>query len=190
MRTHTEILRDFESIAGPIEPHAEVLRKYADKLREWDEFFAKAFYDRLFSYGPTASIFGEGERPEREEGLKFWYRKVVSGEYDDTFWEWQFRKVGLVHVVRGIPNEFMLSAMAFVQNAFLMKVKEEFPPDEAAEIYMAFKHVTDAIATIIAAGYMYTYLEAVSASTGMSLKLIERHAKLVAQREYADGKSG
>ena len=187
MKDHRQVLRDFEAISGPIEPYAEVLKRYADRLKEWDEFFAKAFYDTLFSYGPTASVFREGERPEREEALKVWYRKVVSGEYDEAFWDWQFRKVGLSHVVRGIPNEFMLSAMSLVQRVFFHKVLEAFPSDEAVRIYGAFKHVTDAIATLIAAGYMYSYLDAVSESTGMSLKLIERHAILVARREYGKG---
>ncbi len=186
MKTYKEILKDFEAIAGPIEPSAEVLKRYSAKLREWDGFFAKVFYDTLLSYGPTASVFREGERPEREETLKVWYRRVVSGEYDDAFWDWQYRRVGLSHILRGIPNEFMLPAMSLVQRAFLEKVKEEFPPDEAAHIYLAFKHVTDAIATIIAAGYMYSYLKAISESTGMSLTLIERHAVLVAQREYGE----
>ncbi len=184
MKTYRDILRDFEAISGPIGPHAEVLKRYADRLKEWDDLFTKVFYDTLFSYGPTAAVFREGERVEREETLRAWYRKVVSGEYDDAFWDWQYRRVGLAHVLRGIPNEFMLSAMSMVQRAFLEKVKEEFPSDEAARIYLAFKHVTDAVATLIASGYMYSYLKAVSESTGMSLTLIDRHAVLVAQREY------
>ena len=184
MKTYKDVLKDFEAISGPIGPHAEVLKEYADRLKVWDDFFAKAFYDTLFSYGPTASVFREGERPTREEALKVWYRRVVSGEYDDAFWDWQYRKVGLSHVVRRIPNEFMLSAMSMVQRAFFEKVKEEFPMEEAFRIYLAFKHITDAIATLIAAGYMYSYLDAVSESTGMSLTLIERHAVLVAQKEY------
>ncbi|NPA80210.1 MAG: hypothetical protein GXO29_04075 [Thermotogae bacterium] len=181
MKGYREILKDFEAISGPIEPYAQVLRKYAEKLQEWDDFFAKAFYDRLYSYEGTAKVFREGEREEREEALKIWYRKTVSGDYDDAYWEWQYMGVGIAHVARGIPNEYMLSAMSFVQRAFMVKVKEEFPPDEAAAIYEAFKHITDAIAVLIAAGYMYTYLKAVSESTGMSLQLIDRHAVLVAK---------
>ncbi len=188
MKTYKDILRDFEAIAGPIAPHAEVLKRYADTLAKWDDFMAKAFYDTLFSYRPTASVFREGERAEREETLKAWYRKVVSGEYDEDFWDWQYHRVGLSHVARAIPNEFMLPAMSMVQRAFLERVKEEFPPEEAAIIYAAFKHITDAVATLIAAGYMYTYLSAVSESTGMSPTLIERHAVLIARRGY--GKKG
>ncbi|NPB04140.1 MAG: hypothetical protein GXO39_06995 [Thermotogae bacterium] len=184
MKNYLQILKDFEAIAGPIEPHAQVLKRYASKLQRWSSLFAKAFYDRLFSYEETARIFKEEERPERERSLKTWYERTVSGEYDDDFWKWQYYRVGIAHVARGIPNEFVVAAMSFVQRAFLEKVKEEFPPDEGARVYLAFKHVTDAIVALISAGYMNSYLSGISTSTGMSLQLIERHAVLIAKKEY------
>ncbi len=186
MKDYREVLKSFESIAGPIKPHAEVLRRYAENLKEWDELLVKVFYDTLFSYGTSASIFREGERTEREVALKMWYRRVVSGEWDESFWEWQFRKVGFAHVIRGIPNEFILSAMSLLQRTFLEKALQEFPVEEAVRVYTAFKHITDAVATLMAAGYMYCYLEALSESTGMPPALIERHAVLLARRIYEE----
>ncbi len=177
MKDYKDVLKDFENIAGSIQPYAEILRSYRRELWELADDVVKEFYDKLFSYEGTAKIFKEDERPERERTFKQWFMKVVSGEYDDEFWASQYYVVALKHVVRGISNEVMLASMNFLQRIFARKLTERFSYEEAERIYHAFKHITDAIAAIMVSGYMNMYIKAISESTGMSLALIDRHVK-------------
>ncbi len=176
-----EILKHYEVLTGLSDQDYEILSKHKDTLAQWKDEVVKDFYDTLFSYEPTKKIFHENERPKVEKTLEEWYLGLLEGKKDFSFWEHQWF-VGLVHIARGVDNAFMHSMMARVQNIMSQKCFENFSPEEAKEVYTAFKKITDAIAGVIMEGYFLQYIEAIVRMTGIKEAVIERMAKLESQK--------
>ncbi len=170
-------VKDLKTLVGLTEKDAETLVKYRDVALKWRDDVVKMFYDTLFSYPPTASVFMEGERKAREETLRRWYERLFEGNFDDDFWIWQWY-VGVVHIKRKIYNRYMLAMMGRVQAAFAERAFSELPLEQAMELAFAFKRVTDVIAGIIAEGYHLTYIESLEAIAGVKPAIAERMMKL------------
>ncbi len=168
-----QILQDLITLTGLSEQDSQILRESAPQTEKWADEIVKAFYDTLFAYEPTARVFKEGERPEREITLRNWYLTVVRGDLSPEFWRWQWI-VGLVHIPRGISNPFMFGMMSRVQQIFLHKCLQEFDPPQAEKVYSAFKRVTDVVAGLIAEGYFQNYIIAMERVAGFRKSLIER----------------
>ncbi len=169
----SEVLKTLIELTGYAQEDAQILAQTKTVTAQWAEDFAKAFYDTLFGYPPTAAVFKPGERPAREKTLKDWYLRVVSGEIDDGFWLWQW-KVGLIHIPRRVPNDYMLGMMSRVQQLFLQKCLEAFPQEQAVRVFLAFKRVTDVVAGLIAEGYMRGHQLAMKELLGFRQELLDR----------------
>ena len=176
-----EILQHYHTLTGLGDKDYEILAKYKETLSKWKDEVVKDFYDTLFNYEPTKKIFHEGERPKVEKTLEEWYLGLLEGKKDFSFWEHQWF-VGLVHIARGVDNSFMHSMMARVQNLFAEKCFQEFSPEEAKEVYTAFKKITDTIAGVIMEGYFIQYIESIVRMTGIKEQVIERMAKLESKK--------
>ncbi|MDZ7269325.1 MAG: protoglobin domain-containing protein [candidate division KSB1 bacterium] len=167
-----ETLQQAVTLTGFSEQDMQILKKSASKTQKWADFIVKEFYDTLFAYGPTAGVFKEGERPDRETTLRNWYLEVTSGNIDDKFWRHQWF-VGLIHIKRRVSNNFMLGMTSRVQQLFLTKCMEDFTPKEAIIVFGAFKRVTDVVATLIADGYFINYVESLENVLGFKRALVE-----------------
>ncbi len=169
-----QVLAQLIHLTGLTENDFDILKKSAPKTQKWVDDFATAFYDLLFAYPPTAEVFRDGERPAREAGLKIWYLKVTGGDVTHkSFWDWQWY-VGLIHIPRKVPNPFMLGMMSRVQQLFLHHCLQDCEQEEAEEVFIAFKRVTDVVAGLIAESYLYNYTEAMENILGMKPELIDR----------------
>ncbi len=169
----SDVLETMLKLTGYTPQDAQTLAETYEVTSQWAEELTQAFYDLLFSYPPTAAVFKPGERPAREETLKNWYRRVVSGQIDQEFWLWQWR-VGLIHIPRRVPNDFMLGMMSRVQQLFLQKCLEAWPAPRAVEVFLAFKRVTDVVAGLIAEGYMRGHQLAMKELLGFRQELLDR----------------
>jgi len=169
-----QVLAQLIHLTGLTENDFVILKKSASKTQKWVDDFTLAFYDILFAYKPTAEVFRDGERPAREAGLKAWYLKVTSGDVTNkSFWDWQWY-VGLIHIPRKVPNLFMLGMMSRIQQLFLHRCLQDCEKEEAEKVFMAFKHVTDVVAGLIAESYLHNYTEAMEHILGMKPELIAR----------------
>ncbi len=168
-----KVLQDLMVLTGFSEEDGRVLRETAHVTSQWAEEFAQAFYDLLFSYEPTARVFQEGERPAREASLKEWYDGVIHGNFTPEFWQQQW-VVGLIHIARRVTNPYMLGMTSRVQQLFLHKCLEAFPPQQAEAVYGAFKRATDVVAGLVTEGYFQNYMLAMERVAGFRKKLIIR----------------
>jgi hypothetical protein len=168
-----QILQDLITLTGLSEQDYQVLSEYADITQKWADEIVKEFYDTLFGHKPTAEVFREGERPDREVTLRNWYLEVTSGKISSDFWRRQWL-VGLVHIPRKVSNRFMFGMMSRVQQIFLRKCLEAFEPLQAERIYSAFKRLTDVVAGLIAESYYLSYIEAMEHVGGLRMALIQR----------------
>ncbi len=179
MVSKEEVLKyteDLKFLTGLSSNDLEILKKYKDIALQWTDDLVKSFYDILFSYEPTASIFREGEREERENTLKDWYRRLFE-EINSDFWIWQWY-VGIVHIKRKVYNRYMLGMLSRIQQMFLDKAVQNLPIEEALELYRAFKKATDVIAGVIAEGYHLTYVESLQTVAGVDKQFVGKIMKL------------
>lgn len=153
-----EVLKNLIRLTGLSAQDYLTLRQTMAQTQLWADEFVTGFYDLLFSYEPTARVFKNGERAEREISLRRWYLQVTSGDDSAEFWRQQWQ-VGQLHVSRRVQNPFMLGMMSQVQQFFLKKCRQEFEPAQAEPIYSAFKRVTDVVQGLIVEGYHAAHLK-------------------------------
>jgi hypothetical protein len=107
---------------------AQAIARHRALLLSWTEELVQKFYDTLFAHPPTRAVFREGERPEREETLRNWWRKTVGEDVGEGYFAWM-AYVGLVHVVRKVENPMMLAMANFVVE-FVKEKVERFRREE------------------------------------------------------------
>ena len=176
---------------------AELIRRYRDILLPLEGAFVNGFYETVYAHPPTAAIFRDGERPEREVTLGRWWRRTVEGPLDDDYFAWM-AMVGLVHVVRGVTNPMML-AMA----DYIVRFTFEYLPHIAAaaaastggagaaapmeealevaaanadvfELSSAFFRLSATVGAVIAHGYDEAVVSAMYNVAGMQKSLLKR----------------
>ncbi len=168
-----QALKDLIKLTGFSDKDAATLKESAAQTQPWVDEFVQAFYDTLYSYESTATVFKEGERSDREETLRQWYLTVTSGEIDEEFWKGQWI-AGLVHIPRHVVNPFMIGIMSRVQQLFLKKCIQELDPSQAVKVFVAFKRTTDVITGLIAEGYFSSYVTAMERIGGLRRSLVDR----------------
>jgi hypothetical protein len=170
-----QVVKDLVALTGFSAQDGQIIRDNAAHLQKWTDELTKAFYDTLYAYPPTAHVFVDGERPHREVTLHDWYMEVTSGQLNPDFWQRQWF-VGLMHIKRGVDNQFLFGILSRVQLLFFDKCYQEFEPGQARRIFIAFKRMTDVIAGLIVESYRQQYLIAVEQASGINRTLIDRMA--------------
>ena len=131
------------------------------------------FYDTLFAHPPTAAVFHDGERPIREKSLAAWWERTVTGPHDDAYFAWM-AMVGLVHVIRDVPNPMMLAMSDLVARALENAAREALPADEAARLTEAYRRLTATVSAVITYGYDVAIENALYDVAGMPQALLHR----------------
>ena len=117
----------------PDEPHFEELKRYvgftdADAealvaLRphvepHFEQIVAR-FYDRIREHERAHDVLTDEAQVERLKGsLVKWLTRVCSGSYGQDYYD-ETAKIGRVHVRVGLPQHYMLTAMALIRLALL-----------------------------------------------------------------------
>ncbi|MEI6043444.1 MAG: protoglobin domain-containing protein [Chloroflexota bacterium] len=170
-----QVVRDLVALTGFSAQDSQILRENAAHLQQWTDELTKVFYDTLYAYPRTAQVFVDGERPHREITLHDWYLEVISGQIKPEFWQRQWF-VGLMHIKRGVDNQFLFGILSRVQLFFMDKCYQDFDPVKATRVFVAFKRMTDVIAGLIVESYRQQYLHAVERASGINQALIHRMA--------------
>lgn len=168
-----QVLEDLIKLTGYSDKDRETLKEFSAQTTGLVDEFVKGFYDTLFAYKPTAVVFEENERQEREKTLKGWLLTVLNGDLNDDFFK-NLWIVGLLHIKRGVPNSYMLGMVSLVQQLFLSKCLESFEKADAERLFGAFKRLMDVVAGIIAEGYYLSYVEALSNVAGIKKEVVDR----------------
>ena len=122
---------------------ASVIAAHADELLALGPEIVQAFYDTLYGHEPTEAVFGEGERPMREQTLGDWWTRTVRGPIDDNYWSWM-AMVGLIHVIRRVTNPMMLAMAEFVADTPLQRFGQ---PSEVAALAVLYDWDDSALRT-------------------------------------------
>lgn len=151
---------------------ATAIADHVDLLLGMEEVLVTEFYDTLLAHPPTADVFEPGERPAREETLRAWWRRTVTGPLDDGYWAWM-GLVGVVHIRRGVRNPMMLSMMAFVEEVVHREaVASGLASGEVERLRVAFGHLTLTASAVISESYTQSYVGALQALGGLNPRLL------------------
>jgi hypothetical protein len=185
--TMPDISENFEIICTLMDYHEEdweVLKQEARQISEWSPELVTVFYDTVFAYDKTASVFHEGERPKVEQTLARWIAELASGAKEKEFWQHQWI-IALIHIQRGVRNIYVLGMMNRLQQVVLQKCMETYEQPKALRVYSAFLRLSGVIAALIAE----CYTELQEAITGQGLAMAGLNPGLVQRiRELQIGK--
>jgi hypothetical protein len=182
-----EVLDHIVALSGISEQDARNLKEAAPKTQKWVNQVVKEFYDTLFGYEATANVFKPGERPALEKTLADWYMMVTSGEIDEKFWN-RMWFVGLVHIKRRVTNAYVLSMMSRIQLLFLKQCVKEFDATRAERVFSSFKRVSDAVGTLIAEGYLMSYIEGLETVLGFNRALSQQMLDMEIEKKIAEAR--
>lgn len=148
------------------------IAEHVDFLVGLTDVLVADFYDTLMAHPPTADVFEPGERPKREDTLRDWWHRTVTGPLDDRYWAWM-GLVGVVHIRRGVRNPMMLSMMALVEDVVHREATAAgMAPEEVERLRVAFGHVTLTASAVIAESYTQSYVGALQALGGLNPRLL------------------
>ncbi|QSR88674.1 protoglobin domain-containing protein [Methylacidiphilum caldifontis] len=137
------------------------------------EKVVKGFYDVLFEYPTTQTIFKAGERPLREPDLQHWWQKTITGPFDLGYWSWQ-SAVGVIHIKRKVKNPMMLSIWGWILMTLQKEFATNFSPHEVFEFMDSWHRLAITVESLIAESFLHNYIVALAQSTGTELALLDR----------------
>lgn len=136
-----ELLRAFGALAAPELPR-----------------IASEFYDRIREHEEAHAVFtGEEQIQRLQRSLVTWMTRVFSGVYDEAYHE-QTSIIGRVHVRIGLPQRYMLTAMALIRVA-LLRIADEKLGAGAAATREALVRVLDVELAVMLEAYKDSYVE-------------------------------
>lgn len=153
---------------------AQVIYEHKELLLGLEREVVQGFYDTVYGHGPTAAIFVEGERPDREATLSHWWRRTVNGPLNDQYFAWM-ATVGLVHVLRGVQNPMMLAMTDWTVGVLADNVAHAaIGQTDGERLVEAFRRLASTVGAIITLGYDQAVVDALYNVAGMPEALLRR----------------
>jgi PAS domain S-box-containing protein len=137
---------------------AELLRAFGAVARPDLPRIAAAFYDRVREHEEAHAVFtGEAQIERLQRTLVVWLARVCGGEYDEAYFE-QTSRIGHVHVKIGLPQRYMLTAMALIR-VELLRIADRELGAAAAPTREAIDRILDLELAIMLEAYKDSLVE-------------------------------
>ncbi len=136
-----ELLRAFGALADPELPR-----------------IAREFYDRIREHEDAHAVFtGEEQIQRLQRSLVSWMRRVCSGVYDEAYHD-QTSIIGRVHVRIGLPQRYMLTAMALIR-VELLRIADRVLGVDASATREALVRILDVELATMLEAYKDSFVE-------------------------------
>ena len=110
---------------------AQLLVAFRERAEPEFPRIALEFYDRIREHVDAHDVFtGEEQILRLQRSLVLWMSRVCGGKYDEAYHE-QTSQIGRVHVKIGLPQRYMLTAMALIRVALLRIADRDLGADAA-----------------------------------------------------------
>jgi len=136
-----QLLRAFGQLAAPELPR--IAREFYDRIREHEE--------------AHAVLTGEEQIQRLQRSLVAWMQRVCSGQYDERYHE-QTAIIGRVHVRIGLPQRYMLTAMALIRIE-LLRIADRALGVEAGPTREAIVRILDLELAVMLEAYKDSFVE-------------------------------
>jgi len=141
---------------------AQLLARYRALAEPEFPRIALEFYDRIREHSDAHAVFtGEEQILRLQRSLVSWLSRVCSGTYDQAYYE-QTAQIGRVHVKIGLPQRYMLTAMALIRVALLRIADRELGVD-AAPTREALIRILDLELAVMLETYKDSFVERIRA---------------------------
>lgn len=154
---------------------SQLLRAFGALAAPEFQRIARAFYDRIREHeDANAVLTGEEQIQRLQQSLVTWLTRVLSGVYDEAYHE-QTSIIGRVHVRIGLPQRFMLTAMALIRVA-LLRIADQKLGSEAGPTREALVRILDIELAVMLEAYKDSYvarLERPAQNEQLSLRAAE-----------------
>jgi signal transduction histidine kinase len=147
---------------------ADSARLVAAKSRVEPQFerIAAELYERVREHEGAHSVFsGEAQIQRLQRSLVEWLERLFGGTYDEAYFD-KTVEIGRVHVKIGLPQRYVLAAMALVRSALLALLRD--PTDEEAGTRDAIGRLIDIELAIMLDAYQDDLLARVAQATRRS----------------------
>lgn len=174
--------------ALPRPEDVDTLARHRAWLLALEDEVVTVFYDTLYAFDTTAQVFVPGERPQREQTLREWWRRTVGVPVDLLYYRWMCL-VGIVHIRRKVTNPMMLSMLQVVTDHVVTRAGAVLGNSEAWALQQAFSRLSTAVGSIIAEAYTMGYVGALQDLAGLDPKLTDRMLQLELKRLEDQGRA-
>ena len=141
---------------------AQLLLEFRERAAPEFPRIALEFYDRIREHTDAHEVFtGEAQILRLQRTLVLWMSRVCGGTYDEAYHE-QTSQIGRVHVKIGLPQRYMLTAMALIRVALLRIADRDFGAD-AAPTREALIRILDLELAIMLETYKDSFTERIRA---------------------------
>jgi len=169
------VYEEFEALKSFVEfteEDAANLESLADAVKKHGPALTDHFYETLESLPATAKLI-EGRVESLKETHRQYLVELTSGAYGAAYFE-RRRRIGQVHVERGIDPRFVEGVMSVIRAGMLKALSDEISdPVELSAKASSFIKLCDLDLAIINLAYSEERLDRFSEFTGMKRKLIE-----------------
>jgi PAS domain S-box-containing protein len=165
------------------ERDAELLSAFGQLAAPELPRIAQQFYDRIREHEEAHAVFtGEEQIQRLQRSLVAWMTRVCSGPYDEAYHE-QTSVIGRVHVKIGLPQRYMLTAMALIR-VQLLRIADEKLAEAAGPTREALSRILDLELAIMLEAYKDSFVERIE-SAARKEHADRDGALLKAERRYA-----
>src|SRR6478752_9155878 len=141
---------------------AELLARFRELAEPEFPRIALEFYDRIREHADAHDVFtGEEQILRLQRSLVLWLSRVCGGQYDEAYYE-QTSQIGRVHVKIGLPQRYMLTAMALIRVA-LLRIADRDASEDAAQTREALIRILDLELAIMLETYKDSFTERIRA---------------------------
>ena len=141
---------------------AQLLVRFRERAEPEFPRIALEFYDRIREHADAHEVFtGEEQILRLQRSLVSWLSRVCGGKYDEAYYQ-QTSQIGRVHVNIGLPQRYMLTAMALIRVALLRIADRDFGAD-AAPTREALIRVLDLELAVMLETYKDSFVERIRA---------------------------
>lgn len=152
--------------AATIQAHKPFLLSLEDKI-------VAGFYNTLYDHAPTAAIFTDGERPDREQTLRDWWQRTVNGPFDNEYWTWQ-TLVGLIHIKRRVKNPMMIAMWGWILSNLRAELSTQLSAEDVTKTMDSLERLAATVQALTAESYLENYIASLRQSTGFNAELLQR----------------
>ena len=141
---------------------AQLLLSFRERVAPEFPRIALEFYDRIREHADAHEVFtGEEQILRLQRSLVLWLSRVCGGKYDEAYYE-QTAQIGRVHVKIGLPQRYMLTAMALIRVA-LLRIADRDLGVEAGPTREALIRILDLELAVMLETYKDSYVERIRA---------------------------
>jgi PAS domain S-box-containing protein len=156
--TPFEELRRYVRLGGT---DARLIAAFGSKARPHFRRIARDFYERIREHEEANAVLASEEQVARlQKSLVSWLERVCSGVYDEAYFEAASR-IGRVHVEVGLPQRYVLTAMALIR-VELARLADETMGTEAGAVRSAVGRLLDLELAVMLEAYQQQLIERLS----------------------------